>query len=45
MKTKKDYMELELWCHMAHSTTPKWSPYRLLWRFGAWYARRKQRDL
>lgn len=45
MKTQRDYLELEMWCHMALEMAPKWSPYRLLWKFGIWYARRKQRVL
>lgn len=45
MKTKREYMELEMWGHMALRVAPKWSPYRLLWKFIIWYARRKQRAL
>lgn len=42
MKTYAEYEELELWCMLALAKAPKWSPYRLLWKFGIWYARRKQ---
>jgi hypothetical protein len=39
------YFEVEMWCHMALVMAPKWSPYKLLWKFGIWYAQRKQRGL
>jgi len=45
MKTYGDYLELEIACQAALILAPKWSPYRLLWNFGVWYARRKQRAL
>ena len=45
MKTRQDFVELEMWCRVAHSVAPKWSPYRLLFKVGAWYARRMHRAL
>jgi hypothetical protein len=45
MKTQGEYLELEIWAQMALQLAPKWSPYRLLWKFTIWYARRKQRVL
>lgn len=43
MKTKQDYVELEVWGRIALGLAPKWSPYRLIWKFTIWYARRMQR--
>ena len=41
-KNKRDWEKTELWCHVALLLAPKWSPYRLLWRFGIWYAKKKK---
>jgi hypothetical protein len=43
MKTLKEYEELEIWCRTALAMAPKWSPYKVLWKLGIWYANRKQR--
>lgn len=45
MKTKDEYIELRMRCELALQMTPKWSPYRLLWKFGIWYAERKINEL
>ena len=41
MSTLEEYVELRMHCVSALHLTPKWSPYRLLWKFGVWYADRK----
>jgi hypothetical protein len=41
MKLEGEYIDLKMRCDMALRMTPKWSPYRLLWKFGIWYAERK----
>jgi len=45
MKTQEDYIDLKMWCTTADIMAPKWSPYRLLWKFGIWYAERKLNGL
>ena len=43
-KSKEEWRNIELHCETAYLVAPKWSPMRLIFKFGIWYAARKARS-
>ena len=43
MKSANEWDEVYFNCEAAYLMAPKWSPYRLIWKFGMWYAERNRR--
>jgi len=43
-RTKEEWRNIALHCETAYLMAPKWSPMRLFFKWGIWYAERKARS-
>jgi hypothetical protein len=44
MKTKAEWEHVALRCETAYLCAPKYSPYKLIFKLGMWYALRKMKQ-